>query len=90
VSEAGSQAVTEPALYNSILSRSRPFRRTSDDHRIDPSAIMWAEVVTGVRVREYFETVNPDGDTIRVRFATDHGEVLWYTVQFEVYVEGRY
>jgi hypothetical protein len=44
----------------------------------------------GMRVREYFETVNPDGDTIRVRFATDRGELLWYVVQFEVFVEGRY
>jgi hypothetical protein len=46
--------------------------------------------VTGVRIREYFETVNPEGDTIRVRFATDRGELLWYAVQFEVFVEGRY
>jgi hypothetical protein len=46
--------------------------------------------VTGVRTREYFQTANPEGDSSRVRFATDRRELLWYTVQFEVYVEGRY
>jgi hypothetical protein len=43
-----------------------------------------------VRTRQYFKTLNADGDAMRVSFVSDRGFVLRYVVQFEVYVDGRY
>jgi hypothetical protein len=43
-----------------------------------------------VRTRQFFKTLNTDGDVMRVSFLSDRGEVVRYVVQFEVYVEGRY
>jgi hypothetical protein len=43
-----------------------------------------------MRTKQYFKTLNADGDVMRVSFVSDRGTVLRYVVQFEVYVEGRY
>jgi hypothetical protein len=43
-----------------------------------------------VRTRQFFKTLNTDGDVTRVSFVSDRGEVIRYVVQFEVYIEGRY
>ncbi|MBA2277905.1 MAG: hypothetical protein H0W06_09115 [Chloroflexia bacterium] len=40
--------------------------------------------------REYLANGGDGGDHIRVRFATERGRVLRYTVQFEILNEGRH
>jgi len=40
--------------------------------------------------REYFQTLSTEGDAIHTRFTIEHGRVLVFTVQYEVFLEGEW
>ncbi len=42
------------------------------------------------RTESYFDTFTVDGDAVRVRFARTSGQVTWFVVQYEIYVDDRW
>ena len=44
----------------------------------------------GGQPEEYFDTFTPNGDAVRVRFVRVGGQVTWFVVQYEIYLDDRW
>jgi hypothetical protein len=49
---------------------------------------MW--LMPEMRRREYDKRINNEGDVARIRFTTRRGEIIRYTVQYEIMHDGGY